>query len=53
MIRRWLAQHRPALTTAVGSGLVVATVVAVAPAAAQQTTGKVEGTVSDQAGVKV
>ena len=30
MIRRWLAQHRPALTTAVGSGLVVATVVAVA-----------------------
>src|SRR6266545_4365386 len=36
---------------ALGVVAVLATVVAVAPAAAQQTTGKVEGTVTDQAGV--
>ena len=36
---------------ALGVAVVLATVVAVAPVAAQQTTGKVEGTVTDQAGV--
>jgi len=36
---------------ALGVAVVLATVVAVAPAAAQQTTGKIEGTVTDQAGV--
>ncbi|MGE5743098.1 MAG: carboxypeptidase regulatory-like domain-containing protein, partial [Gemmatimonadota bacterium] len=36
---------------ALGAVVALATFVAVAPAAAQQTTGKVEGTVSDQAGV--
>ena len=36
---------------ALGTVVALATFVAVAPAAAQQTTGKVEGTVSDQAGV--
>src|SRR5512147_2843439 len=36
---------------ALGMVVALATFVAVAPAAAQQTTGKVEGTVSDQAGV--
>lgn len=36
---------------ALGAVVALATFVAVAPAAAQQTTGKIEGTVSDQAGV--
>ena len=36
---------------ALGVAVVLATFVAVAPASAQQTTGKVEGTVTDQAGV--
>ncbi|HEY6110484.1 MAG TPA: carboxypeptidase regulatory-like domain-containing protein, partial [Gemmatimonadales bacterium] len=36
---------------ALGAAVALATFVAVAPATAQQTTGKVEGTVSDQAGV--
>ena len=38
---------------ALGAVAVLATVVAVAPAAAQQTSGKIEGTVTDQAGVSL
>jgi len=38
---------------ALGAVAVLATFVAVAPATAQQTTGKIEGTVSDQAGVSL
>ncbi|HTR21146.1 MAG TPA: carboxypeptidase regulatory-like domain-containing protein [Gemmatimonadales bacterium] len=38
---------------ALGVALAIATVVAVVPLAAQQTTGKVEGTVTDQAGAPI